>query len=397
MEFTVAPDFTAKPVVINLHVQGNGGAYNLDFDTTIWVGKAEILIVDDDSGSAADYQSYYTSALDSIREIYDVWDTQAKANPSFSFNQYKYLIWYTGDHKTNLFTQAQVESLMSFLDHGGGLFLTSQDAAEVLSASSNPWDTLFLKNYLHCGYNGDSPRQLIAGVSGDEIGDTLWISPTNTPGANNQTSKDILIPNALADTVLTYADNNFGPTDSVAGLKYEGSYKVVFFGFGFEAINGGGDYFHGHYLSRPALVMQRVMNWLKGVSGVPESEEETVSLPKTFELEQNYPNPFNPTTTIKFTVRRPSSAVGSSLHTTQDKAVDGSQFTVHSPLRTTLIIYNILGEKVKTLMDEFKGEGSYTVDWDGKDEKGDQVSSGIYFYRLKVGDYSEAKKMVLLK
>jgi immune inhibitor A len=397
MEFTVAPDIGGKPVVFNLRVQGNGGAYSSDFNRTVWVGKAEILVVDDDSGSAADYQSYYTSALDSIREIYDIWDTQAKANPTFSFNQYKYLIWYTGDHKTSLFTQAQVESLMSFLDHGGGLFLTSQDAAEVLSASSNPWDTLFLKSYLHCGYGGYSPRQLVAGIPGDEVGDTLWIYPGNTPGASNQTSKDILNPNYPADTVLAYADNDFEPTDSVAGLKYEGIYKLVFFGFGFEGINGSGDYFHGHYLSKPVLVMERVLNWLKGVSDVPESEEETVSLPKAFELEQNYPNPFNPTTTIHFTVHSPPSAVRSPSHTTQDRAVDGSQFMVHSPIHTTLKIYNILGEMVKTLVDDFKYDGSYTVVWDGRDEKGDEVSSGIYFYRLKVGDYSEAKKMVLLK
>jgi hypothetical protein len=286
------------------------------------------------------------------------------------------MIWYTGDHKTNLFTQAQVESLMSFLDHGGGLFLTSQDAAEVLSGSSDPWDTLFLKNYLHCSYDGNSTRQLVAGISGDEVGDTLWIYPGSTPGAANQTSKDILIPNSLADTVLVYADNDFGPTDSVAGLKYQGSYKLVFFGFGFEAINGSGDYFHGHYLSKPELVMQRVMNWLKGISDVPEGGDEAVSLPKTFELDQNYPNPFNPTTTIQFKVQ-------------------GSKFKV--PCHTTLKIYNILGETVKTLVNEFKNEGSYTVVWDGKDEKGEEVSSGIYFYQLKVGEYTEAKKMLLLR
>ncbi|HEX7401937.1 MAG TPA: T9SS type A sorting domain-containing protein, partial [candidate division Zixibacteria bacterium] len=107
-------------------------------------------------------------------------------------------------------------------------------------------------------------------------------------------------------------------------------------------------------------------------------EEPEVNLPVSFELSQNYPNPFNPTTTIHFTVFSPQS-------------------TVHSPILTTLKIYNILGEKVVTLVDEFKGEGSYTVIWDGKDEKGEEVASGIYFYRLKMGEYSKAKKMLLLR
>lgn len=378
MEFTVAPDFTGKPVIFNLHVQGNGGAYSIDFDTTIWAGKAEILIVDDDSGSAADYQSYYTSALDSLREIYDIWDTQAKTDPNFSFNQYKYLIWYTGDHKTDLFTRAQVESLMSFLDHGGDLFLTSQDAAEVLSGSSDPWDTLFLKNYLHTGYNGISPRHLVAGKAGDEVGDDLWINPGNTPGANNQSSKDNLVPDSYADTVLVYATTtDFAPTDSVAAIKYKGSYKVVFFGFGFEAIQSGGNYFHGHNLSQPVLVMERVMNWLKGSSDVLDWPDETVSTPKTFDLYQNYPNPFNPSTVIRFTVRR--------------KTADGSS------LYTTLKIYNILGQMVRTLVEEEMIPGDHQIVWDGKDSSGKEASSGIYFYRLRVGEYSESKKMLFLK
>jgi hypothetical protein len=49
----------------------------------------------------------------------------------------------------------------------------------------------------------------------------------------------------------------------VAGIKYKGDYKLVFFGFGFEGINSSGDYFHGKWLSRPVLVMQRVLGWLK--------------------------------------------------------------------------------------------------------------------------------------
>ncbi len=263
IEFTVDHNFPGKPVTFTLQVEGNGGTYSYDFALRVAVGKAEILIADDDSGSIQDYLSYYTVPLDSLKNIYDVWDTQTKKEPDFSFNQYKYLIWYTGDHKTSLFSSTQVESLISFLDHGGCLFLTSQDAAEVLANSSDPGDTLFLRNYLHSGYGGYSPRHFVMGYAGDEVGDTLWIFPEGTPGANNQSSKDNLIPDSLADTVLVYADNMFGPTDSVAGIKFQGDYKLVYFGFGFEGINEGGYYFHGQWLSQPKLVMERVLSWLK--------------------------------------------------------------------------------------------------------------------------------------
>jgi flagellar hook assembly protein FlgD len=62
-----------------------------------------------------------------------------------------------------------------------------------------------------------------------------------------------------------------------------------------------------------------------------------------------------------------------------------------------LKIYNILGEVVKTLVDEPKWAGDYTVQWDGKNDKGEQLASGVYFYELIVGEYSSAKKMILLK
>jgi hypothetical protein len=106
--------------------------------------------------------------------------------------------------------------------------------------------------------------------------------------------------------------------------------------------------------------------------------EETETLPYAFTLSQNYPNPFNPSTTIPFTVH-------------------SSRFMVHGPLHTTLTVYNILGQKVRTLLDEEKLPGNYRITWDGKDDKGNQVSSGIYFYQLKAKDFKETRKMSLLK
>ncbi|HVP36655.1 MAG TPA: FlgD immunoglobulin-like domain containing protein [Terriglobales bacterium] len=107
-------------------------------------------------------------------------------------------------------------------------------------------------------------------------------------------------------------------------------------------------------------------------------KEDQVNLPVTFDLKQNYPNPFNPSTTISFTV-------------------DGSRFVVHNPVPTTLTIYNIRGERVRTLLDDFRSPGNYKIIWDGKDDAGKKVASGVYFYRLKVGENSISKRMVLLK
>jgi flagellar hook assembly protein FlgD len=120
--------------------------------------------------------------------------------------------------------------------------------------------------------------------------------------------------------------------------------------------------------------MQRVLNWLRGTSDVPEWEEEFVNRPREIHLSQNHPNPFNPSTSIQYSV-----------------------YGRQRPAHTTLRVFNIIGRLVRTLVDEEKLPGAYSVTWDGKDEKGDQVSSGVYFYQLKAREQTETKKMVLLR
>lgn len=88
-------------------------------------------------------------------------------------------------------------------------------------------------------------------------------------------------------------------------------------------------------------------------------------------LEQNYPNPFNPSTIIPFALA--------------------------APTRVSLTIYNVKGQRVKTLLNETKDFGRYKVNWDGKNDRGLRVSSGVYYYRLKAGKHVFTKKLVLLK
>ena len=97
-----------------------------------------------------------------------------------------------------------------------------------------------------------------------------------------------------------------------------------------------------------------------------------------FTLKQNFPNPFNSSTTIPF-----------SIH--------GEQRTQNSSSHTTLIIYNVLGQKVRTLLNEVKPDGNYEAIWDGRDDTGVKLPSGVYFYRLKTNNYQNIKKMILLK
>ncbi|HKK21777.1 MAG TPA: T9SS type A sorting domain-containing protein, partial [candidate division Zixibacteria bacterium] len=95
------------------------------------------------------------------------------------------------------------------------------------------------------------------------------------------------------------------------------------------------------------------------------------NLPESFSLGQNYPNPFNPTTEIFF--------------------------TLSARARVSLVLYNMLGQQVRTLVDATLPVGRHSVNWDGKDYSGKQVASGVYLYRLVAGDKTQTKKMELLK
>jgi len=109
-----------------------------------------------------------------------------------------------------------------------------------------------------------------------------------------------------------------------------------------------------------------------------EVRDEDISLPENYSLDANYPNPFNPATTIPFQAGSRKLGAG-------------------SPSHATLKIYNILGQLVRTLVDEEKAPGSYKIIWDGKDNSGKEVGSGIYFYQLRTEEYTATKKMVLLR
>ena len=92
----------------------------------------------------------------------------------------------------------------------------------------------------------------------------------------------------------------------------------------------------------------------------------------SFQLFQNYPNPFNPQTTISYQL--PSS------------------------INVSLIIFDVLGQEVQTLVNENKSAGCNSVTWDGKDNWGQPVSSGVYFYQLKAGnEFLQTKKLLLIK
>lgn len=123
---------------------------------------------------------------------------------------------------------------------------------------------------------------------------------------------------------------------------------------------------------------QVILSVATNVAVLPEviiSTASTETYPLTYRLEQNYPNPFNGATTIRYSI--PDNKI--------------------TETKTALHIFNVLGQRVKTLVTAPHDPGQYSVTWNGTDEYGVQVASGIYFYRLITKNFLITKKMIYVK
>lgn len=132
---------------------------------------------------------------------------------------------------------------------------------------------------------------------------------------------------------------------------------------------GFGLYAFQNFSSIPGYFDNIVVKQLQPITAVEDLNNS--ALPDGYYLSQNYPNPFNPTTNISYQINQAQNV--------------------------SLIIYDILGEKVKTLVSQYQSPGQYTITWNGQNDVGNKVISGVYIYTLKTGDVFLSKKMLMLK
>lgn len=137
--------------------------------------------------------------------------------------------------------------------------------------------------------------------------------------------------------------------------------------------NSGSYAFAGLRLDQPGNDKMYVDNYLVRTLSIPTGIDEinNESLVSEFALNQNYPNPFNPTTTISYTIPRSGGVV--------------------------LQIFNGLGQKVRTLVNDNQNAGTHNVLWNGTDDYGNQVSSGVYVYFLQANNRIHSRKLVYVK
>ncbi|MDQ3019533.1 MAG: SBBP repeat-containing protein [Bacteroidota bacterium] len=226
--------------------------------------------------------------------------------------------------------------------------------------------------YVTGGWNATTEGSNFITIKYSTAGVQKWIKSYNDPNNGNDFSNAIAMDSAKNIYVTGYSGSNSMP--DYATIKYSSSGQLIWI----ERFNGSGN---GEDVA-VAVTLDRYNNvYITGRSKSDTSDFDYVTikysqtvgvnsisneLPERFSLEQNYPNPFNPNTIIRYSL-------------------------IQNGL-TSLRVFNSLGNEVSALVNEKQTAGTYEIEFNA-----DKLPSGIYFYELNVNDYSETRKMILLK
>jgi hypothetical protein len=227
-----------------------------------------------------------------------------------------------------------------------------------------------------------------AGIRIIELADSIAVSDDDDEfvvqvGAINSDSTDIVVPQALRgggpSRTISVASSDGALASIVLGPTLDDAVLVTLDPGEFESPSpvAAGGLALSPWSAGTVTVTASASGFLTTAAGAQDvlitgtaTGAQSPGVPR-FALEQNVPNPFNPTTTIAFSV--PQSA------------------------RATLVVYDVRGRRVATLLDGHVPAGARSVTWDGVNDSGRQVSSGVYFYRLATGDKVRVRKMLLIK
>ena len=341
---------------------GNDNEYSRTLGIERTIGTPEILIVDDDRGDSHD--ATVTTAFSRNSIPANIWHIDTDGVPgAAALQKYPHVFWFTGDSAANVIDATRISRFKSYLDAGGNLFLSTMSGV----GNMHTLDSIFLNNYFKAVYTGPTTVSDARGISGSTLGNGSRYRPAAVVPFDDQRQQMNLVSGGEA--FLSWV---FAQTEPYCGISSSNGFKTVLISFAFESIqdNAGGSF-------RPKdTLLNRVLAFFNDFPTDIGNDPYNL-LPKSFQLSQNYPNPFNPSTTISYTIH--------------------SRGSSNEPNRAQLDIYNLLGQKVRNLVDEVQSPGTYSVVWDGTSDSGKKMASGIYFYRLILGEESLTKKMMMIK
>ncbi len=289
---------------------------------------------------------------------------------------------YEGEHQVTVFAEGYVP-FTQLVDFPAGSYEMNIYLSEAVEVFSEDWEVDLT------GWTVDGDWTLDeSSIMGDySVTDSPDEFYENSSIATITTSSPINMNSVSDDVCLTFWHNYYVEHDydfCVVEYSFDGTNWTELEQFSGVSNNWVQEFifvpeFIDHYVYlRFKLTADEVLNdpgwWiddLKIIASTGASANNNIPVYEST-LNGNYPNPFNPETVISFSIAQSSSQVN-------------------------LEIYNIRGQKVKTLINDELQSGMHTAIWDGKDDQGKSVSSGIYFYKMQNVDYSKTRKMILMK
>jgi hypothetical protein len=287
-------------------------------------------------------------------------------NGNFQLSDYNYVFWILGDESTvnETFNSAEQQLIKNYLTNGGNLFLSGSEVGWDLDNKGSSQDKSFYNDYLKSRFVSDNAGVLVVnGIGNSSLTDcSFYFGQTYY-----EDYPDEIEPYGGSKLCIKYS-NGKG-----AGIEFSGYFgnsnvkgSLIYLAFPLESTADDASF--------NSVIIKSIAFFdsdkLTSVENDPITHE--------FVLEQNYPNPFNPSTVISYRL-----------------SVAGF---------IELKVYDILGREIETLVSEFQQAGFYKTQFTishlagrKSEQVNSQLPSGVYFYRLQAGNYSETKKMILLR
>jgi len=343
--------------------------------------------------------SFYTTILDKRGYTYELWDYDAHGgiDASVTTAGWKAILvagWGVScvptrsyeDNAFALFLQGAAAGNQKYLGIISQDYLFSNNEAQG-SNTFNAGD--FAYDFLQLGEGISDPSQdgatqppndsLLIGIADDPISGSFAEEPlelfeklarvTYNPTATaNPNWMDYTIATGQGEDIFFSYNQGYG-----SGIKYDaGNFRTVYLPWNADMLLDSvlvDTTWQGKISPKAYTLVGNIMKWFDVQSGV--SKKVDSAIPKQFALDQNFPNPFNPATSIRI--------------------------ALPSTEQVDIFIYNALGQKIRTLISQKMEAGNHLATWDGRNDSGQIVSSGIYFYSMNAGDFSQTKKMIVIK
>ncbi|MFZ5516376.1 MAG: FlgD immunoglobulin-like domain containing protein [Candidatus Zhuqueibacterota bacterium] len=356
------------------NAQGETSGDSEVLGTLVASAPSQILIVNGfDRMSTGDNSRNYIvqhgKALASLNQSFDSCCNEAVIRNQVNLNDYPVVMWMLGEESVSnsTFNAQEQARVQTYLQNGGNLFVSGAEIGWDLEDNGN--GVSFYHNYLKASYVADDANVYqVSGVAGSIFEGLASIHfDDGSHGTYDVDWPECMAPYSGASVCL-----NYDGTAYHAAIQYEGTFgasqqtgRLVHFGFPFETVFPD---------SNRNRLMERILDYFDIQSSAVHTNGSAIQTGQRYALLQNYPNPFNATTIIRFEIPQ------------------GVQAQL-----VTLVVYNILGERVKQLVAENRSAGYYQVAWDGTDDFSRKVSAGVYLYKLSAGHYTETKRMLLLE